>query len=186
MNEASMELQNVRKSCKAICVVTNIVKIMLCVFAVLCLVTGIALFIGKDEVNKQLVNFGDGFDMGSFTLEMGRLGNGLAGEIALNEIDPEDRATMLGFFCIVGAVLLGIGFVLFHIMGSIFKSIRESDSPFTEAISKKLKISFIIVTAILLLFVGVFECALTALVFWCIYTIFRYGYVLQKQSDETL
>ncbi|MBO4214562.1 MAG: hypothetical protein J5876_06245 [Lachnospiraceae bacterium] len=76
--------------------------------------------------------------------------------------------------------------VIFWLVEGIFKQIKESDSPFTDAILKKLRIVFIVISILALLTNGLWAGAITALLCWAIYCIIDYGYALQLEVDETL
>ena len=76
--------------------------------------------------------------------------------------------------------------VLFWLIEGIFKQIKESDSPFTEAVLKKLRIVFICVPIIAFLTNGIWAGLIVALLCWAIYCIIDYGYALQIEVDETL
>ena len=84
------------------------------------------------------------------------------------------------------AITAGLMALLFHVFGQVFYSILNGESPFTEAILKKLKIDFILLSAILLFSVGLGAAAVAAFLFWCLYNIFDYSCVLQHDADETL
>ncbi|MCR5373846.1 MAG: hypothetical protein K6E39_00565 [Lachnospiraceae bacterium] len=76
--------------------------------------------------------------------------------------------------------------VIFWLVEGIFKKIKESDSPFTEEILKKLRIVFIVISILALLTNGIWSGAIVGLLCWAVYCIIDYGYALQSEVDETL
>ena len=50
----------------------------------------------------------------------------------------------------------------------------------------RLKTSFIILTVVVVIFVGLGAGVIAGLLLWCIYSILDYGKVLQTEVDETL
>ena len=62
----------------------------------------------------------------------------------------------------------------------------KEDTPFSDHILGRLKVCFIIITAAILVFVGVGPGVVGALLMWSIYSIHEYGKALQTEIDETL
>ena len=60
------------------------------------------------------------------------------------------------------------------------------ETPFSESVMGRLKTSFIIMTVVLTLFVGIGPGVIGGLFMWCVYSILDYGKVLQTEVDETL
>ena len=103
----------------------------------------------------------------------------------INSFGIKDVAVWGGLNCLAATVLLAILAVLFNIIRKVFVEIKESDTPFTESIQKRLKITAILVT-IMTIFESIGLAVIVALSFWCVYCIFGYGIELQKNEDETL
>ena len=187
MNTESQELVNVKKSCKIVSIVLNVVKIIFIVGAILSLIGGIYCFSNRDAIDKQIasdifVDFSEGLES-NITTNV-RIGNI---SYAMNDkIDNGEFGLVFGIDCLAATFICLVCTIVSHLFGSIFKTIQKSDTPFTSAILKKLKISFIIIAVVLFLFSGLGTGAIAAIIFWALYTIFQYGCALQKQSDETL
>ena len=81
--------------------------------------------------------------------------------------------------------LLAVFAVFLLIVGKVFEELKNSDTPFTESIQKKLKITAILVT-LMVMTESLGMAAIVALGFWCVYSVFGYGIELQKNEDETL
>lgn len=114
-------------------------------------------------------------------------------EALKGDIDIEDMAVanfaarwIIAGSIFAAAVLTAAAAVIFWLIEKIFKDIKESESPFTEAIIKKLRIVFIVISVCALVFYGIANGLITALLCWALYCIIDYGYALQLEVDETL
>lgn len=87
--------------------------------------------------------------------------------------------------CFVGGVMLILIIVMLVYLKKVFSKIAESETPFTKAILGDLKIMFVII-AILCLENSILLGIIIGFVLLCLYKIFEYGCMLQKESDETL
>ena len=91
--------------------------------------------------------------------------------------------SIAGFLTIIG------NFVLIDSLGKIFINISKEGTPFTKNIIKSMKDICVFSTIIWVL--GIFSSVgniglVWLLVIWAMYYIFKYGYQLQLESDETL
>ena len=91
--------------------------------------------------------------------------------------------TITGFFTVIG------NFVLIDSLGKIFINISKEGTPFTNNIIKSIK--DICIFSTIIWFLGIFSSVgniglVWLLVIWAMYYIFKYGYQLQLESDETL
>ena len=66
------------------------------------------------------------------------------------------------------------------------EKLENSDTPFDESIMKKIKTVFGLITIVVFFSVGLGAAVLVGVGFWSMYCILDYGYVLQKEADETL
>ena len=121
----------------------------------------------------------------TFTLSEG---SGIIGTTSLMKhlIGKELFAEALGVGFISLGVTIAIIAGIFIIIMKVFKLIQNSDTPFGVDIMKRLKSVFIIITVYTFFSTGLGSAALAGVVFWSVYCILDYGYVLQKESDETL
>lgn len=110
------------------------------------------------------------------------------GEYGENAVDLLNSFARIGMVLgmIFAAIMSAAAAVVWWLIERIFKEIKESDSPFTESILKKLKVVFIIISILPLFTNGVGAAIVTALICWAIYCIIDYGYALQNEVDETL
>ena len=96
------------------------------------------------------------------------------------EIPVEGFASLLGLIC---------SFVLIDSLGKVFLNIAKEETPFAKNIIKSIK--DICVFSTIIWFIGLFSPAFNMglvclLIIWAMYYIFKYGYQLQLESDETL
>lgn len=185
MNEQELKLQQVKKSCKTISTVIKVLKILVVAIFVVFLVAGIVCY----NVDNTFVTDAIRSRMNINSMDVNIR---LESHIGAFRIDPQaflehgGLAVLIAAYCIIGAIAVAIVEVILWFMGSIFKEIQESETPFSEAVIKKLKITLIVISLLVFISSGIASGAIAGLASWCIYTIFQYGFVLQKQSDETL
>ena len=95
-------------------------------------------------------------------------------------------ATPLTINCVIAVVISLISLYLLTMFKKIFNNLIKEDNPFSDLIMQGLKMCFIIITIILALLTGIGTGVIGGLFFWCIYSIFEYGKILQIEVDETL
>ncbi|MBO4457028.1 MAG: hypothetical protein J5802_04860 [Butyrivibrio sp.] len=200
MRENEIKLANVKKSCNVAGKVAKVLSIVMIVVAVVLVACGIFMFAFKGEINKNM-------KVEEVSGEMiAHLYNENGTEIcSFNEFEDMGRHSIIGAFNVMevlvhkGMVAESMGVVffatavslailagIFILIMNVFKMIENSDTPFDEAVMKKLKTAFIVFAVYILFSVGLGTAVLAGVVFWSIYCILDYGYVLQKESDETL
>ncbi len=101
-------------------------------------------------------------------------------------LDTKPYTTVVIISCVVALLVLIVMAVMMKVISSAFRTIRESENPFTDEVIHKVR-TVMIVTSIVLFFTpgmvfGVMGLVLT----WIVITIMDYGKTLQIQSDETL
>lgn len=193
MREQEIKLANVKKSCSTTGKVAKVLGILMAVIAVVMLAckSNINSSIKTEEVSGKVVAYvfsENGTEL--FSLEqvedMGKHGIlgmfNVVGILMYKGMAAEALAVTFFSTAVTIAILAGI----FIIIMKVFKLIENSDSPFNGDVMKKLKTAFIIITVYTLFAVGLGAAALAGVVFWSMYCILDYGYVLQKESDETL
>ncbi len=178
MNTQDTQLEQVKKSCKAVSIVLNITKIIFIVGMMVSLVSGI-ICLSKPEMMNSAASEVD-FGNITPTFSIGNI------SFANRYFEQGDFAKGLGVSLLIVSALLLVLTITFHIFGSIFTAIQKSASPFDETVIKKLKVTFILISVVTLFFIGLGEGVIVGVTCWAIYTIFQYGGILQKQSDETL
>ena len=188
MNEA-VKLEQVKKSCKTTAKVAKIFMIIIIVLAAICLAGAILCYVYRNQINTGIrealadensnitVDFDTNLSFGSFSNL----------SFDLEEMEKAgEYGELCTLYCSLGTVALIFTAVVLGFVHRIFETINESETPFTEEVNKKLKTFFIVGTVLSVLTLGLGIGALIGLCCWCLYTIFEYGYVLQKQIDETL
>ena len=197
MREYEVKLANIKKSCNTTRKIANVLGVLMAVVAVAVLVGGVLIFAYRDDINKNAVveNINGKTvahicgDDGTELFELDNLGIQIAlGSVSFTGVFANKGmvAEGLGVGCFIIAVVLAVVAGIFILIMNVFKVVENSDSPFSEEVMKKLKAAFIIITVFTALAVGIGPAVLAGVVFWSIYCILDYGYVLQKEADETL
>ena len=177
------KINKIKKSASVMATVLKVVRVIFTVVAIICLVCGIICFFATGKTEGTVM-----YDNGQVRILLPVSeadyveGNGFD---FINSLGIEDVALWGGLNCLAATVLLAVLAVLFNIIRKVFVEIKESDTPFTESIQKRLKITAILVT-IMTIFESIGLAVIVALSFWCVYCIFGYGIELQKNEDETL
>lgn len=202
MNEQAKKINRVMKCCKIVKIISKVIQITLMVGAGLCLI-GVLLmaFTPADkliEENKngnltmnykvnETVTFKIA-DIGSDDFEFVRPESSID---SLNQaLKNADDPTLFKFLSIsyigIGLIALSVASVIMLFINQTFATIIKDQTPFSKNVLKKLKITFILLTIISFVTLGI---GITILVGFCcfaLYTIIDYGSVLQIESDETL
>ncbi|MCQ2080501.1 MAG: hypothetical protein MJZ11_02505 [Lachnospiraceae bacterium] len=182
MNEQNLKLEKVKKSCNVIGKVLLFFKILMIIGIVGCAIGAItSSVIGNDGLKLA-------FEQEEGTIGDMRInfGNGLIVLHSDEFIEEGNYLLLILLNTIAGAIVCAIGLAFFTFIGRVFKTIEKSETPFCDEVIKSLKISFIVLSIFIAVASGLGTGAITALVCWCLYTIFQYGYVLQKEADETI
>ena len=204
MNEYEIKLANVKKSCDVARKVAKVLSVIMVIFATFFVVSGIGFIVCRGIVNECMTievdkNFNGEtimhvmqiIDSNGTTNELFEFSNSygvLIGTTYLMKhfIGKEMYAEAFGVGFISLGVTIAIIAGIFIIIMKVFKLIQNSDTPFGVDIMKRLKSVFIIITVYTFFSEGLGSAVLTGAVFWSVYCILDYGYVLQKESDETL
>ncbi len=173
-------IEKIQKTSKKVLLVTNIAKIFCIVMGVLIILAGIICLATANQINEQMAN-----EISNGTVGISEVFGGMSAEMARDILENGYTAyVFVAYIATGGFILFGLA-AIFHLIGKVFKDLRESYSPFVPSIIKDLKIVFIIITVISVLnslLIGL----ITGLALWCVLHIFEYGCELQKLSDETL
>ena len=182
------KIEAIRKSASVTAKVLNVIRIILTVGAVIALVSGIVCLCAQNKVDAGSVLY----DNGSIRI-LPPVSADIATQAAadgegfdfINRLNIENVMVWAGLNCIVAAAFIAIVTVVIVLIRKMFLELKDSETPFTESVQKRLKLTGILVTiAVFMESVGI--AAIVALSFWCLYCIFGYGVELQKNEDETL
>ncbi|MBR6309009.1 MAG: hypothetical protein IKR39_10440 [Lachnospiraceae bacterium] len=178
------KITNIKKAALTTTKVLNVIRGILLAGIIICGIGALCCFAFKfgpdgksiDILGKTInvygpVDFTQGMDVHGFDF--------------IEKLNIESITLKAGINCIVAMVMVGLAFAAVVIIRNLFKLIAESDTPFTEEIAKKIKITGIVVS-VMVLTESLGIAAIVALSFWCFSTIFEYGVELQKLEDETL
>lgn len=187
MNE-TVKLVKVRKSCKITATVARIFKIILTVVAVLCLVGGIICFVVRNDIDAGMADsLNKNGNVAFLNIDNIEVNGLISFTFDLEKLANEGKYAMVSIIsCLIGFAYSLFIAIIFGIAESIFKAVIKNETPFDENVIKKMKVFFIVLTAVILVFSGIGGGVFTGLFCWSIYTIFDYGYEIQKEVDETL
>lgn len=180
MREEILTIEKIQKSGKIALTITTIAKVVAIVAAVLTCLAGVLLIGVRNTVNA---GFYKCVEEGILPRE--EIMTGFEGEMVSRLIQDGYIAETAGVYAITAGVIMICLAVVMHFIGKVFKEIKESYSPFTSNVLKNLKVSFVLITVLSLessLLIGL----VTGFSLWCVYRVFEYGCILQRQSDETL
>ncbi len=178
------KISKIKKSASVMATVLNVFRVFFIVIFIIAAISSIILFMAKGKTGGSVI-----YDNGHVRILSPISGGDYVegdGFEFINSLGIDDVAVWAGLNCLVAAALSAVLAVLMNIIRKVFVEIKESDTPFTESIQKRLKISAIIVTILSLFSGSLGITAIIALSFWCVYCIFGYGIELQKNEDETL
>lgn len=178
MNEGTQKIERIKKTSKAVMIVSKISMIFCLVLDCLLFLIGVILIGFKNTLNELLI---EGINSGAMDISEVPFSSFFGPAVFES---GEFTEALFGYLMSMLGGLVFLTIILYFVR-KVFKEFRESYSPFTGRIVKNLRITFILITLISLrnsLLVGlVFGLAL-----WCVLEVFEYGCELQKQSDETL
>lgn len=188
MREETLKLDKVKKSCKITATVSLVLEIILIVCAVCCILGGVVCAALRNEINQAMPEVMTQQELDEFQVSLSALGTAsIEGILHTDELmNNGDYGMICTVLCFYAAIICGIATVLFDTIRRIFKTIRISDTPFTQKVLKGIKVMGIVISIELLIMSGVGVAVLGALIFWSIYNIMDYGFTIQQQIDETL
>ena len=159
--------------------VLNVFKTIMIVGLVLCIVGAVVVFagpkLGEFTIKGETVTVYNMIDENAV----------LPDTLQFLEDVPLSNVVKMCITCIVAAIFVGLALILVITVKKMFTEIKESDTPFREAILPRIKVTGIVLT-LFVLSQSVGIAVITALTFWCIYCVFEYGVELQNNEDETL
>ena len=196
MNEENIKLAKIKKSCKFGKKVATILCIIAIVGCVCSMVAGIALLVNSERFEPEFVKY---VDEGKIDTSNGI---GKVSGISIQGINVNDwksdipalqkalterpYTTVYGIYCIIVSLSVAVCSVMIKLLSSVFELIEKEDTPFTDAVIKRVTVVMIVISGFLLLTAGAAFGILGGLVTWVVHTVMDYGKTLQIQSDETL
>lgn len=181
MSNEMKELEVVKKNCRTAKKVVSVVRVLVIVGMVLSILGAVICFAMNDKICQEALT------NPNVTVSINdRMGLLSTTTTADDLVDNNVFGYYAGACALLGA--LGCLFVTI-VLNSIIKSfniILDEGTPFSETITKKLKVCFILIVILSAYAMGLGFALFIAMFFWCIHSIFKYGCELQKQSDETL
>jgi len=198
MNVENEKLLKVKKSCKAVKVVTLILFIVSMLATVLSLVMGIAFFAMGDKFDALMTDAKqEGYiKEGDFTVSanVSFINIDLGDPTKIDSDIPflKEKFENGSYSTLFSTYMLGIFFILIftdmilYLLYLIFKAIEKESTPFCDKVIKKMIVIFVLITIVAALSSGLGFALLSGFAAWAIITIMEYGKQLQIESDETL
>lgn len=203
MNEENIKIARIKKSTKVASIVSKIFFIVSMVACVIALVSGLVLFFGRDKFDPQLKeaiasgNIRKTIRIGNASFATIEDGDFKVAEAALWTSDipaleqylrenDDSPAFTLGLYLMLVSLMVAFVTFCFYMIHSVFALIHKEGNPFDKKVVKKITVTMIILSAILLTTFGIGLGVLGGLLTWVVYTVLDYGRLLKTQSDETL
>lgn len=203
MNEENAKLKKIEKSCKAANIVTRIFMVIIIIGCVTCLVTGIIILSNTEKYDAQIEEtlkqskVDKSLGIGDFRIaeirdgEMvvsgaGRMTSSVPALQKYFDEHANSAALPISFYLLLAGFLCAVLAFAISMLGSIFSIILKEGNPFVEKVQKRVLVSMIIITALMMFTAGMGFAALMAILTWVVYTIMDYGRTLKTLSDETL
>lgn len=196
MSTENEKLLQIKKSCKGVKTVSQILLIMSIVAFSLSLIMGIVFIAGSSKIdpilqaaekdeNLDIKLVFKGIQVG--TIDLPEPDDWNSSVPALQQkFDEGSYSFIFGLylFIVAGAILTTI--IILLLIRSIFTIILKEETPFCDKVIKRLLITLIVATVFIGFTVGWGFAILAGFATWAIITIMEYGKQLQLQSDETL
>ena len=185
MNEQNNKLEIIRNRCSTSAKVVGILRIFAIIGLIGSLVGAGFCFFQKAEVNAKVAQ---GLADGTMTVDSLKIGGPMLNFVAdyTEAFQEGNYAEPMIFSCIVSAIICAAVLVIFTLFKKIFTDLSMEETPFSESVMGRLKTSFIVMTVVLAIFVGVGAGVIGGLFMWCVYSILDYGKALQTEVDEIL
>ncbi len=183
MNEQNKKLEVIRRRCEKSARIVGIFQILVIVGFTISLISAIAIFASAGKLDPVLA---EQVESGKVTLSTMEINSGLIDQ----SIDYSyfynkgQYAFPIAINCAFATIACGVVIVLFNIFKNIFKICATEETPFSDAVRRKLKVGFIIMTVFAVFVSGLGAGVVVGLLLWCIYSIFEYGAALQTEVDD--
>lgn len=177
------ELENVKRSCRTTRKVIQVMTVMMLVCMVMCLVSAVICAAANPQIKQHFAEVPE--DLNNVHISV-NVGNNDLTPIAQELFNKGEYGFFFACACLLGGVMTGLVYCVFRMIRGMFDEILNSDSPFNARVLRRMKVSFIVITALVLMSSGLGTGAAVGLSLWCVYTMCQYAAVLQQQADETL
>ncbi len=185
MNEQNNKLEVIRNRCRISALVARILRIILEIGMIGSLVGAIACFFQRARIDQFVPAEIAAGTLREETLKLG--GPILKVVIDYNKAFQEGNyAGPIIISCLTAAAICAVWVILLTLFRKIFIDLATHETPFSDTVMRRLKMSFIIMAVLLVLFIGLGVGVIGGLLLWCIYSVLDYGKALQTEVDETL
>ena len=197
MNEESVKVARIKKSCHVGKKVTGIVFIICLAASVICFITGIWVFAQGKKFDNMLISA----EEAGYVTTTDEIGSASAVQINLGSfptnvqsdvpaiqaaLDDHPYSIVYGSFLVFMGFYIAVVSVLLFLLKSVFDMIEKEGTPFTAKVKKRVTTILIFISVIFLCSAGAAYALIGALVTWAVNAILDYGITLQTQYDETL
>ena len=196
MSTENEKLLQIKKSCKGVKTVSQILLIISIVAFSISVIMGIVFIANSSKIdpilqaaekdeNLDIKLVFKGIQVG--TIDLPEPDDWSSSVPALQQkFDEGSYSFIFGLylFIVAGAILTTI--IILLLIRSIFNIILKEETPFCDKVIKRLLITLIVATVFIGFTVGWSFAILAGFATWAIITIMEYGKQLQLQSDETL
>lgn len=196
MEEQLKKLSKVKKSCKAVKIVSGILFGITLFATLLTLITGIVFMSSKGKFDvplEQAVSDGHlSFSIGNGFFKVTdndvHIASNLESSLPSlnNKLGNASLSFAFGLYLMLISLACATSAVPCYLFYSVFNLISKEESPFSDKVIRRLLISLIIISVLINFTIGAGFGVLAGIFTWALYTIMDYGRALQTQSDETL
>ncbi len=182
MSTQEIKLAKVKKSCKAAKIITRIMTIIAAIATVLCLAGCAIVSVMGDKINEAIM-----LGQGSFSVTNPEINGLLSFSINLESmVQAGEYAKATIIVCVFGALVCLCLTIISAIINRTFVKLERCETPFAAEVMKSLKAMFIVLTAAVVVCVGLGDGLIIGVCLWCVYTIMDYGCALQEEVDDTV
>ena len=185
MNVQNQKLEVMKKRCDTTAKVLKVLRTICIAAAIVLFVALFLIVVKRNDIDAGIYQ---GVEDGSVTITQTHSEFGILRlDMNMDELyDAGHYAIAIAIQTVIGIVMCIISAVIIEMLRGAFVCMCKEDTPFSDAVMKKLRIAFIIMIVCLFLGVGLGAGIIGMLVLWCIYSILEYGAALQTEVDETL
>lgn len=187
MSKQEMKLQRIKKSVNISSKIVSVIFVIMIVISAILLVGSVATFAAAGPLNEVIISSGMSESLDAiFTKEQLTITSDIPALQIYFDSHQYGYAYSIGFYLVMITAYCLSACVMLGFTRKIFSIIKEAESPFDVRVLKPLRITFIVLTVIIVFSVSNITGIVVALILWCVYNFFSYGCELQKLSDETL
>ncbi|MCR5399370.1 MAG: hypothetical protein K6E68_07535 [Lachnospiraceae bacterium] len=203
MNDESMKLEAVRRSCMVARIASRIVTIIFIIGTVMALTGACVLIFNYKATDAEIAQRYSGIEeekdvtVGKYHIgTIGKDGITVDKKMEITTSVPSLKASfaersgslsyVLGMHVLLIAAIALILTVASVLIMNVFDIIIKEGNPFTEKVKMRMLAALLAVSVAIFMLLGIGFGIMCAITTWAVYTIMDYGCILKIQSDETL